>query len=64
MCPSGSATPARLEASYRALSKTPEALFPVRYRALVEHAGTELDGEINGFMHYEPGATDKITLLT
>jgi hypothetical protein len=57
-------TPARLDASYRALSKTPEALFPLRYRALVEHAGTELEGEINGFMHYEPGDTDKITLLT
>jgi ADP-ribose pyrophosphatase YjhB (NUDIX family) len=28
-------TPARLDASYRALSKTPEVLFPLRYRALV-----------------------------
>jgi hypothetical protein len=53
-----------LDAGYRALAKSPEQLFPLRYRAMVEHAGAELQGEINGFMHYEPGSSDRITLLT
>ncbi len=55
---------AHLRASYGALGKAPAELFPLRYRALVEHAGSELKGEINGFMHYESGRTEKITLLT
>jgi hypothetical protein len=53
-----------LDASYRQLGKTAAQLFPLRYRALVEHAGTELEDEINGFMHYERAGTDRITLLT
>ena len=57
-------TPTQLDAGYRALGKTPEQLFPLRYRAMVEHAGAELEGEIAGFMHYEPGSSDRITLLT
>jgi hypothetical protein len=57
-------TRAELNASYSALGKAPEELFPLRYRAVVEHAGSELEGEINGFMHYEPGHTKSVTLLT
>jgi hypothetical protein len=57
-------TRSRLNASCRALGRAPEEIFPLRYRALVDHAGAELEGEINGFMHYESGHTEKITLLT
>ena len=57
-------TQAHLDASYSALGKAPEELFPLRYRAVVEHAGSELEGEINGFMHYESRHTQRITLLT
>jgi hypothetical protein len=57
-------TRSALDASYRALEKTAGDLFPLRYRALVAHAGAKLQGEIDGFMHYEAGDTARIAVLT
>jgi hypothetical protein len=49
-----------LEAGYRTLGKTAAELFPVRYRALAEHGGAALEGEIRAFMHYESMGSDTI----
>ena len=49
-----------LEWSYERLGKTADELFPLRYRAV---AGAEVDGELHGFMHYEPGSVERIVTL-
>jgi hypothetical protein len=56
--------PGRLEASYRMLGKTATELFPLRYRALVEHGGATLEGEIGAFMHYESMGSKTIVSVT
>jgi hypothetical protein len=38
--------PGVVEAAYRTLGKSPAELFPVRYRALVDHGGGDLVGEL------------------
>jgi hypothetical protein len=43
----------RLVACYRLLGKTAAELFPVNYRALADHGGARLEGEIAAFTHYE-----------
>jgi hypothetical protein len=53
-----------LEASYRMLGKTATELFPVRYRAVVEHGGAPLEGEIDAFMHSESMGSNTILELT
>jgi hypothetical protein len=53
-----------LETAYRMLGKTAVELFPVRYRALAEHGGAPLEGEIPAFMHYETmGSTTIVTVI-
>src|SRR4029450_8039086 len=42
--------PDRLEVSYRILGKSAAELFPVRYRALVEHGGAALQGGKGAFL--------------
>jgi hypothetical protein len=44
-----------VEAAYNTLGKTAAELFPVRYRALVDHGGAPLDGELPAFLHYRSG---------
>jgi zinc-ribbon domain len=44
-----------LEVAYRTLGKSASELFPLRYRALVEHRGAQLAGELSGFLHYKSG---------
>lgn len=56
--------PGVLEAGYRTLGKTATQLFPVHYRALVEHGGAPLEGEIGAFMHYESMGSSTIVSLT
>ena len=56
--------PGRLEASYRTLGKTATELFPVRYRALVEHGGATLAGEIGAFMHDESMGRETIVSVS
>jgi zinc-ribbon domain len=41
-----------LDAAYRTLEKDRSALFPVRYRAVLEHGGAALVGELPAFLHY------------
>ena len=55
--------PDELEAGYRTLGKTATELFPLRYRALVEHGGAALEGEIPAFMHYESMGSDTIVIV-
>jgi hypothetical protein len=49
-----------LEADYRVLGKTAEQLFPVKFRAVAEHEGARLEGEVRGFMHYDLDSGDVI----
>lgn len=56
--------PGRLEASYRILGKSAAELFPVRYRALVEHGGAALEGEIGAFMHLESMGSKTVVDVT
>jgi hypothetical protein len=56
--------PARLESSYRTLGKTAAELFPVRYRALADHGGAALEGDIRAFMHYESMGSKTIVNVT
>jgi hypothetical protein len=44
-----------LDAAYHTLGKSASELFPVRYRALLEHTGARLDGELRAFLHYRSG---------
>jgi hypothetical protein len=57
-------TSARLEACYRLLGKTAVELFPVNYRALAEHGGARLEGEIAAFMHYESIGSERVVEVT
>jgi hypothetical protein len=54
-----SPTRAVLDASYRALGKTADELFPLRYASSVDADG-ETAGTLDGFMHYAAGATREI----
>jgi hypothetical protein len=56
--------PGKLEANYRLLAKRAAELFPLRYRALVEHDGVALVGEIGAFMHYESMGSKTIVNVT
>jgi hypothetical protein len=56
--------PDKLEASYRLLGKTAAELFPVNYRALAEHGGARLEGEIAAFMHYESIGSERVVEVT
>ena len=47
-----------IEGAYRTLGKTAPELFPVRFRALVDHGGAVLEGELPAFLHYK-SAEDK-----
>jgi hypothetical protein len=46
------------------LGKTATELFPVRYRALVEHGGATLAGEIGAFMHDESMGRETIVSVS
>jgi len=46
-----------IEESYALLGTTPERLFPVTYRALVEHEGAKLEGTVTGFTHGALGSS-------
>jgi len=61
----GIVTPSRatLDESYRALGKTADELFPLRYRARVDCAGADPAGELPGFQHYEAGRTDRVVTV-
>jgi hypothetical protein len=54
----------RLEACYRLLGKAAAELFPVSYRALAEHGGAPLEGEIAAFMHYESIGSERVVEVT
>jgi hypothetical protein len=41
-----------LATAYSTLGKSAPELFPIRYRAVVEHGGGPLDGELPAFLHY------------
>lgn len=56
--------PGKLEFNYRILWKTAAELFPIRYRALAEHGGAVLEGEIGAFMHYESMGSTTIVNVT
>jgi hypothetical protein len=56
--------PGKLEASYRILGKSAPEVFPVRYRALVEHDGAPLEGEIGAFMHLESMGSKTVVKVT
>jgi hypothetical protein len=56
--------PGRLEASYRILGKSAAELLPVRYRALVEHGGAALEGEIGAFVHLESMGSKTVVNVT
>jgi hypothetical protein len=56
--------PDELEASYRLLGKTVTELFPVRYRAVVEHSGVAMEGEIGAFMHYQSMGSKTVIEVT
>jgi hypothetical protein len=53
-----------LETAYRTLGKTAVELFPLRYHAPAEHGGAALEGEIDGFMHFESMGSDTIVSVT
>jgi hypothetical protein len=56
--------PGKLDASYRILGKSAAELFPLRYRALVEHDGAALEGEIGAFMHLESMGSKNVVTVT
>lgn len=56
--------PNALEADYELLGKTAEQLFPVTFRALVEHEGAQLEGEIPAFMHYKQLGSQDVAHVT
>jgi hypothetical protein len=56
--------PGRLDEAYATLGKTASELFPIRYRAAVEHGGVRLEGAIHGFMHLESVGSENIVTLT
>lgn len=55
--------PHMLAASYRALGRGSDELFPLRYRSLVETVKGDVAGTIDGFMHYAAGSTDEIATI-
>lgn len=57
-------TPSALEADYELLGKTAEQLFLVTFRALVEHEGARLEGEIPAFMHYREVGGEEVAHIT
>jgi hypothetical protein len=52
----------RIERSYALLGKTAEQLFPLTYRAVVEHEGARLEGTITGFAHGKLGSAETFEL--
>jgi hypothetical protein len=55
--------PAVLNASYHALGKTPQQLFPLRYRSLVDTAYSDIAGTVDGFIHSAAGSTTEIVSI-
>ena len=51
-----------IEETYALLGTTAERLFPLTYRAVVEHEGARLEGTITGFVHGELGSSDTFEL--
>src|SRR5262249_30120505 len=51
-----------LDESYALLGTTAERLFPLMYRALVEHEGARLEGTITGFVHGVLGSAETVEL--
>jgi hypothetical protein len=47
--------PGVVDSAYRTLAKSASELFPVRYRALVDHGGAALAGRLPAFLHYRSG---------
>jgi hypothetical protein len=56
--------PGALESHYALLEKTANDLFPVRFRAVVEHEGVRLEGDVPAFLHYESLGSDEIVEVT
>jgi hypothetical protein len=56
--------PAAIARAYHTLGKTAPELFPLRYRALVEHAGAILDGELPAFLHYKSRQDKEVAEVT
>jgi hypothetical protein len=56
--------PGAVEGAYRTLGKSAAELFPVRYRALVEHGGAVLDGEVQAFLHHKSGDDTTVIEIT
>jgi len=56
--------PGGVEGAYRTLGKSAAELFPVRYRALVEHGGAVLAGELPAFLHYRSRADTTVVGVT
>ena len=54
----------RLDRAYATVGKTAGELFPIRYRALIDHGGVALEGELHGFMHLESVGSENIVTLT
>jgi hypothetical protein len=63
---SGIRKPARdeLDGRYRLLGKNASELFPLSYRALVPCGDAEVEGTLDGFVHYAPGRTRQIVSET
>lgn len=51
-----------IEESYERLGTTAERLFPLTYRALVEHDGARLEGTITCFVHGVLGSSETFEL--
>jgi hypothetical protein len=49
---------------YRALGKSAAQLFPIRYRAAVEHRGVPLEGEITAFRHRRSVSDETVVEVT
>jgi len=52
--------PGHLDEAYAIVGKTAGELFPIRYRAVVEHGGVPLEGELDGFMHLESVRSENV----
>jgi hypothetical protein len=49
-----------LERDYELLGRDADRLFPVRFRALVEHQGAKLEGEVPAFLHFKSVGGDEV----
>lgn len=56
--------PGGLDEAYATVGKTQGELFPISYRAVVDHGGVPLEGELHGFIHLESLGSENIVTVT